>query len=213
GTGAVPGHDEQAVNTMRYSRPEVERIAVIGMREAGRRSGRVTSVDKANVLEVSRLWRDVVGEVHADYPDVELSHMYVDNAAMQLVLDPAQFDVILTGNLFGDILSDLAAALVGSLGVLPSASLGGRTPVFEPVHGSAPDLAVSGRPNPVGAILSGAMLLEHAGHTESAESIRRAVRQTLADGTATPDLGGTASSDDVTNSILQQITKRSVATT
>lgn len=206
------GHSEQpeqAFNTMRYSRPEIERIAVIAMNEAerrsGRRSGRVTSVDKANVLEVSRLWRDVVLNVHSDYPDVELNHMYVDNAAMQMVRDPSQFDVILTGNMFGDILSDMAAALVGSLGVLPSASVGGRTPIFEPVHGSAPDIAGSGRSNPVGCILSGAMLLDEVGHDNTAESIRRAVRQTLADGIATPDLGGTASTNEMTEAVIKRI--------
>jgi len=204
---------EHAFNTMRYTRPEIKRIAVLAMREAGRRRGQVMSIDKANVLEVSRLWRDVVLEVHADYPDVELSHMYIDNAAMQLVRDPSQFDVILTGNLFGDILSDMAAALVGSLGVLPSASVGGRTPIFEPVHGSAPDIAGSGRPNPVGCILSGAMLLDDAGLAGAADSIRSAVRGALADGIATPDLGGSASTTEVTDSIIQQITKRFVATT
>ncbi|GIV57260.1 MAG: 3-isopropylmalate dehydrogenase [Rhodothermaceae bacterium] len=181
----------RGVNTMRYDEAEIERIATVAFELAARRRGRVTSVDKANVLDVSRLWREVVTAVHRDrFPEVELDHLYVDNAAMQLVRDPRRFDVVLTANLFGDILSDLAATLPGSLGLLPSASVGGGVGLFEPVHGSAPDLAGTGRANPLAAILSGAMLLEHLGETDAAAAVRRAVAAALDDGFRTPDLAG-----------------------
>ncbi len=180
---------DEAFDTMRYSTGEIDRIARIAFEQARARRGRVTSVDKANVLASSRLWRECVSAVHAEsYSDVELDHMYVDNAAMQVVRDPRAFDVVLTANLFGDILSDLASTLAGSLGVLPSASLGGVTPLFEPVHGSAPDLSGRGEANPVAAILSGAMLLEDVGHADSADLIRRAVDDTLSAGSMTCDL-------------------------
>jgi 3-isopropylmalate dehydrogenase len=149
----------------------------------------VTSVDKANVLEVSERWRSVVSAVRAEhYPEVDLRHLYVDNAAMQVVKDPRQFDVVLTGNLFGDILSDLAAALPGSLGLLPSASVGGDVGLFEPVHGSAPDIAGTDRANPIAAILSGALLLDELDEPAAAIAVRRAVDAALADGLRTADL-------------------------
>jgi len=178
-----------ATNTMCYGEHEIERIARVAFKRAEKRSGRVTSVDKANVLEVSQLWREVVTRVHRDeFAHVELNHLYVDNAAMQLVCDPRSFDVILTGNLFGDILSDLAATLPGSLGLLPSASVGGAVGLFEPVHGSAPDLVGQGKANPLGAILSGAMLLDEMGEGAAAQAVRQGVEATLAVGLRTADL-------------------------
>lgn len=178
-----------AVNTMRYSRVEIERIARVAFKAARRRRRHVTSVDKANVLEVSKLWRDTVTAASRDYPDVRLDHMYVDACAMKLALAPASFDVILTENLFGDILSDEAGAIVGSLGLLPSASLGDRGGLFEPVHGSAPDIAGKGIANPIGAIASVAMLLEHALglHDESA-AVGGAIEAALRRGVRTADL-------------------------
>ncbi len=179
----------EAGNTMCYTRTEVERVARKAFEIASRRRGRVTSVDKANVLAVSRLWRDVVTEVHSrDFPEIDLDHLYVDNAAMQLVRDPRQFDVLLTGNLFGDILSDISATLPGSLGLLPSASVGGRTGLFEPVHGSAPDIAGQGKANPIAAILSVAMMLDECEQNDAASAIRSAVAEALASGIRTPDL-------------------------
>jgi 3-isopropylmalate dehydrogenase len=179
------------VSSMVYSEDEVERIAHIAFQRAQRRDGHVTSVDKANVLEVSQLWRSVVTAVQENhYPDVELRHLYVDNAAMQVVKDPRQFDVVLTGNLFGDILSDLAAALPGSLGLLPSASVGGTVGLFEPVHGSAPDIAGQNVANPIAAILSGALLLDEVGEPAAATAVRQAVTATLADGLRPADLTG-----------------------
>jgi 3-isopropylmalate dehydrogenase len=185
--------DAGTANTMVYADDEIERIADVAFRRARQRDGHVTSVDKANVLEVSERWRSVVTAAQADrYPDVELRHLYVDNAAMQVVKDPRQFDVVLTGNLFGDILSDLAAALPGSLGLLPSASVGGDVGLFEPVHGSAPDIAGTDRANPVAAILSGALLLDEVGEPEAADAVRRAVDAAFADGLRTTDLAPTA---------------------
>ena len=179
----------RACNTLPYSAPEIERVARVAFEEAGRRRGRVTSVDKANVLEVSRLWRDVVESTASDYPDVELDHMLVDRAAMELLRDPARFDVLLTENMFGDILSDEAGAVCGSLGVLGSASIGGATGLFEPVHGSAPDIAGKGIANPIGAIRSAALLLWHAfGLEEEARAVDDAVGRVLARGLRTPDL-------------------------
>ncbi len=187
---------------MIYAEYEIERIARVAFEQARRRRGRVTSVDKANVLASSRLWRQVVIELQAaEFSDVALDHLYVDNAAMQIVHDPRAFDVILTGNLFGDILSDLAATLSGSLGVLPSASVGGSVGLFEPVHGSAPDIAGQNRANPVAAILSAAMLLDHCGHANEAAAIRSAVAGSLADGICTVDLGGKASTDQVAEAV------------
>ena len=157
---------------------------------ARQRRKKVCSVEKSNVLETSRLWKAVVQEVHADYPDVELSHMYVDNAAMQLVRDPSQFDVILTGNIFGDILSDEASVITGSLGMLPAASMGAQAPaLFEPIHGSAPDIAGQDKANPLATILSAGMMLRLAfGLSEEADAVENAVRQTLRDGFRTGDI-------------------------
>lgn len=182
--------NRRAFNTMVYGENEIRRIAAIAFDAARKRKHRVCSVDKSNVLETSRLWREVVEDVHKDYGDVQLSHMYVDNAAMQLARDPAQFDVILTGNLFGDILSDEAAALTGSLGMLPSASLGASGPgLFEPIHGSAPDIAGQDVANPIATILSGAMMLRLAFDMPAeADCVENAVRKTLADGFRTRDI-------------------------
>lgn len=179
----------RAFNTMTYSEKEIERIAEVAFEKAQLRGGPVTSVDKANVLESSELWRSIVQEVHDEkYPDVAVQHLYVDNAAMQVVRDPRQFDVVLTSNLFGDILSDLAAALPGSLGLLPSASVGGEVGLFEPVHGSAPELAGQNVANPIGAILSGALLLDEIGEHTAASAIRSGVDATLDAGLRTGDL-------------------------
>jgi 3-isopropylmalate dehydrogenase len=185
----------QGYDMMRYDEAEVARIARTGFETARRRKRRLCSIDKANVLETSQLWREVVVEVSAGYPDVELTHMYVDNAAMQLVLNPQAFDTILTGNLFGDILSDQASACVGSIGLLPSAALGeGGKGLYEPIHGSAPDIAGQGKANPLATILSAAMMLRYSLQApEAAERIEAAVATALAEGARTPDLGGTLS--------------------
>lgn len=180
----------QAYNTMRYTSHEIERVARVAFEAAKRRRGKVTSVDKANVLEVSQLWREVVNSVSPDYPEVELEHLYVDACAMSLVTNPKRFDVILTENLFGDILSDEAAVLTGSLGMLASASIGGNIGLYEPVHGSAPDITGKNIANPVGAIVSAAMLLRYSADLEkSACRIEKAIVSVLADGWRTPDLG------------------------
>ena len=173
-----------------YDEEEIRRIARVAFETARRRRGKVCSVEKSNVLETSRLWKEVVLEVHKDYADVELSHMYVDNAAMQLVRDPSQFDVILTGNIFGDILSDEASVITGSLGMLASASLGASGPgLFEPAHGSAPDIAGQDKANPLATILSGAMLLRLGLHLAAeADCSENAVRRTLRDGYRTGDI-------------------------
>jgi 3-isopropylmalate dehydrogenase len=189
-----PGR-RKAINTMHYSDGEIERIARVGFELARGRRKKVLSVDKANVLECSRLWREVVGRVGKEFPDVELTHQYVDSAAMLLVLRPADFDVILTENMFGDILSDEAGGVVGALGLLASASIGGSVGLYEPVHGSAPDIAGKGIANPLGAILSVAMLLRHSfGLEAEAKAIERAVQTALAAGNRTRDLAakGTA---------------------
>jgi 3-isopropylmalate dehydrogenase len=178
-----------AVNTMRYSVAEVERVTRVAFQAARGRRKTVTSVDKANVLEVSRLWRETVTRVAADYPDVKLEHLYVDYAAMRLVANPAAIDVLLTENLFGDILSDEGAVLSGSLGLLPSASVGDGPGLFEPVHGSAPDIAEKGVANPLGAISSVAMLLRYGlKQMEAADVVDRAVASVLAAGVRTPDI-------------------------
>ncbi len=191
--GQPRGWDEaagEAHNTMRYSRAEVERIARVAFDAARGRKKRVTSVDKANVLETSRLWRTVVTDVACAYPDVALDHMYVDACAMKLALAPASFDVILTENLFGDILSDEAGAIVGSLGLLPSASIGEGPGLFEPVHGSAPDIAGRNIANPIGAIGSAAMLLRYALKLETeAQAIERSIAQALESGMRTAESG------------------------
>jgi len=190
---AVDGHfpgSEEAFDTMRYSRPEIERIAHVAFQAARKRSKRVTSVDKANVLETSQLWKDVVTEVGGQYPDVELDHMYVDNAAMQLVRAPKKFDVVVTGNMFGDILSDEASMLTGSIGMLPSASLNTRNQgLYEPSHGSAPDIAGKGIANPLATILSAAMMLRFSlEQPEAADRIESAVKDVLASGLRTADI-------------------------
>jgi len=178
-----------AVNTMSYSEPEIERIARVAFELARARRRRLLSVDKANVLECSRLWREVVTHVGADFPDVQLSHMYVDSAAMSLVLKPTQFDVILTENMFGDILSDQAGGVVGALGLLASASIGGCVGLYEPVHGSAPDIAGRGIANPLGAILSVAMMLRYTFKlSKEAECVEAGVMSALKGGLRTPDL-------------------------
>jgi len=180
-----------AVNTMRYGEPEIERIARVAFDLAMKRRRKVLSVDKANVLECSRLWREVVTRVGKDYPEVKLRHQYVDSAAMLLVQRPTDFDVVLTENMFGDILSDQAGGVVGSLGLLASASIGGPVGLYEPVHGSAPDIAGKGIANPLGAILSAAMLLRHSFHLEAeAAGIERAVSTVLSQGARTADLAG-----------------------
>lgn len=181
---------KRGVNTMAYSEPEVDRIARVAFDLAQKRSHKVCSVDKANVLEVSQLWRQRMIEIAKDYPDVELSHQYVDNAAMQLIRWPKQFDVIVTGNLFGDILSDEAAMLTGSIGMLPSASLGSTGPgVYEPVHGSAPDIAGQDKANPIAQILSGAMMLRYSlGQAEAADKLERAIETVLEQGYRTGDI-------------------------
>ena len=194
-----------------YEADEIERIARVAFESAGRRSRRVTSVDKANVLETSRLWREVVTVVAKDYPEVELDHILVDNAAMQLVANPSRFDVIVTENMFGDILSDEAAMLTGSLGMLPSASLGGDGPgLFEPVHGSAPDIAGQGVANPLATFLSAAMMLRHGlDRPDDAERIESAVDAVLERGLRTPDLAAgderTVGTSEVTEAVLAEL--------
>ena len=179
----------EAVNTLRYTVPEIERVARVAFESARNRRHSVTSVDKANVLEVSQLWRETVTRVAGDYPDVRLEHLYVDFAAMRLVTHPAKIDVLLTENLFGDILSDEAAVLAGSLGLLPSASIGDGPGLFEPVHGSAPDIAGRGVANPLGAIASAAMLLRYGlGLAEAADLVDQAVNGVLSAGVRTADL-------------------------
>ncbi|MEN9886899.1 MAG: hypothetical protein RL758_1477 [Pseudomonadota bacterium] len=190
---AVDGHfpgAEEAFDTMRYSKPEIERIAHVAFQAARKRNKRVCSVDKSNVLETFQFWKDTMIEVHAQYPDVELSHMYVDNAAMQLVKAPKSFDVIVTGNMFGDILSDEAAMLTGSIGMLPSASLNkDNRGLYEPSHGSAPDIAGKGIANPLATILSAAMMLRFSlGQPEAADRIEAAVKTVLSQGLRTGDI-------------------------
>ena len=197
--GLREGHD-----LMRYDEGEVRRIARVGFDTAMKRGRRLCSVDKANVLETSQLWRDVVVEVSADYPEVELTHMYVDNASMQLVRNPGAFDTIVTGNLFGDILSDQASMCVGSIGMLPSASLDADGKgLYEPIHGSAPDIAGQGKANPCAAILSAAMMLRHSLDLgDAADRVEAAVAAALATGVRTADLGGDASTDAMGDAVL-----------
>jgi 3-isopropylmalate dehydrogenase len=187
--GHFPG-SEEAFDTMRYSRPEIERIAHVAFQAAMKRSKRVTSVDKANVLETFQLWKDVVTEVGKQYPEVALDHMYVDNAAMQLVKAPKRFDVVVTGNMFGDILSDAAAMLTGSIGMLPSASLNSKNQgLYEPSHGSAPDIAGKGIANPLATILSAAMMLRFSlNQAAAADRIEAAVTKVLSQGLRTTDI-------------------------
>jgi len=188
--GEPKGRDgDKAFNTMVYTVSEVRRISHIAFQTAMKRGKKVCSVDKANVLDVSQLWRDVVEEVAKEYPEVSLSHMYVDNAAMQLIRDPKQFDVILTGNIFGDILSDEASMLSGSIGLLPSASIGDKFGLYEPIHGSAPDIAGMGIANPIATISSASMMLRHAlGEEDAADCIDWAIAKSLKDGYRTKDM-------------------------
>ncbi len=189
GEGKGAAGTRHAINTMRYCEPEIERIARVAFQLARTRRRRVLSVDKSNVLECSRLWREVVTRVASEFPDVQLSHQYVDSAAMALVLKPTEFDVILTENMFGDILSDLAGGVVGSLGLLASASIGGPVGIYEPVHGSAPDIAGQNVANPLGAILSVALMLRHTFNLpKEAECVEAGVISTLMGGFRTPDL-------------------------
>jgi 3-isopropylmalate dehydrogenase len=213
--GHFPGAEE-AFDTMRYSRPEIERIAHVAFQAARRRSRKVTSVDKANVLETFQFWKDVVTEVHAQYPDVELEHMYVDNAAMQLVRAPKKFDVVVTGNMFGDILSDEAAMLTGSIGMLPSASLDARNKgLYEPSHGSAPDIAGKGVANPLATILSAAMMLRYSlDRPDAADRIESAVRDVLAAGRRTADIASagakTVGTRDMGDAVVAAITGKTI---
>ncbi|WP_457630235.1 3-isopropylmalate dehydrogenase [Oceanithermus sp.] len=197
--------EAEAWNTLRYSRPEVERVARVAFEAAAKRRNKLTSVEKANVLEVGEFWRRTVEEVAADWPQVELEHQYVDAMAMHLITHPADFDVVVTSNIFGDILSDLASVLPGSLGLLPSASLGEGTPLFEPVHGSAPDIAGRGLANPTAAILSAGMLATYAlERPEVGTAIENAVAAALKR-RRTPDLGGDASTAGFTEAVLESL--------
>jgi 3-isopropylmalate dehydrogenase len=198
--------DDRASDDCVYTKTEIERIARVAFKTA---QSRVTSVDKANVLETSRLWREVVMNLHSkEFPNIELEHILVDNAAMKLIAAPRHFEVILTENMFGDILSDEAAMLTGSIGMLPSASLGepGAPGLFEPVHGSAPDIAGTGQANPLAMILSAALMLRHGLAQEAqAAAVESAVEQALAEGLRTPDLGGTATTKEATQAVLQHL--------
>ena len=212
GTHTLDDGQREGWDRMAYTTSEVRRIAHVAFRAAQGRSKRLTSVDKANVLETSQLWRDVVVEVAEEYPDVALEHLYVDNAAMQMVREPGQFDTIVTGNLFGDILSDQASMCVGSIGLLPSASLGERETahgtfgLYEPIHGSAPDIAGHGKANPLAAILSAAMMLRHSfKQEENAVRIERDVEQALADGARGFDLGGSAGTRELADAVLSRL--------
>ena len=207
GIRTLPDGRRQGWDMMSYAEDEVRRIAHVGFRAAMGRGKRLCSVDKANVLETSQVWRDVVIEVAAEYPEVELTHMYVDNAAMQLVRNPGQFDVIVTGNLFGDILSDQASMCVGSIGLLASASLNeGTLGLYEPIHGSAPDIAGKGLANPMATVLSAAMLLRHSlGLEEQAVRIENAVAKALADGVRGGDLGGNLGTVAIGDAIVERL--------
>ncbi len=196
----------KAFNTMIYTKPEIERIGKQAFELAMKRDKKVCSVDKANVLEVSQLWRDTMEEVAKEYPEVQLSHMYVDNAAMQLVRNPKQFDVIVTGNIFGDILSDIASMVVGSIGLLPSASTGEKTAIYEPIHGSAPDIAGFGIANPIATIESAAMMLRYSlGEEEAANKIEIAIKKALKEGYRTKDIASYDAKQVVTTSEMGDI--------
>ena len=198
-----------AVNTMRYTCAEVEQVAVVAFEAARRRRGKLTSVDKANVLEASQLWRGEVERVAARYPDVTVEHMYVDACAMMLALEPQRFDVVVAENLFGDILSDEAGAIAGSLGLLPSASLGHGPGIFEPVHGSAPSLAGKDTANPVGAIASAALLLRYAlKQDDAASAIERAIAQTISAGIRTADLAEPGTTPASCSTVARAIAER-----
>jgi 3-isopropylmalate dehydrogenase len=206
------GPMQRGTNTMTYTRAEIERVTRMSFELARGRRKKVTSVDKSNVLEVSQLWRMVVVDVANDYPDIALDHLLVDNCAMQLVLNPKRFDVVLMENMFGDILSDEGAVLAGSIGMLPSASIGHKLPsgawvgLYEPVHGSAPDIAGQNKANPLGAIGSVAAMLEYSfGLKEEAAAVNRAMEEVLNAGKVTADLGGAASTEDVGRAVVEAI--------
>ncbi len=206
------GTEKRAWNTMIYSVAEIERVARVAFDWARKRRNKVTSVDKANVLTVSRLWRDTVKALHAnEYSDVQLDHMYIDNAAMQMVINPRQFDVILTGNIFGDILSDASATLGGSLGLLPSASVGGPVGLFEPVHGSAPDIAGQGKANPLAMILSTAMMLDTLDQGTAANAIRTGVNTVLDQGYRSGDLWRKGNTLATTEELGTRVTEAALA--
>lgn len=217
GTGA----DERAINTMTYTRPEIERVAHMAFQLARKRRRKVTSVDKSNVLENSQLWRRIVSEIAGEYPDIVLDHVLVDNCAMQLVLNPKRFDVVLTENLFGDILSDEGAVLAGSIGMLPSASIGGKRPsgawvgLYEPVHGSAPDIAGQDKANPLGAIGSVAAMFEYSfGLIDEARAINQAIEEVLNSGRVTADLkpaGRPATTSEVGDAVCALLSARAVS--
>ncbi len=204
--------NDKGFNTMVYSKQEVERIARKAFEIAENRDKVVTSVDKANVLEVSQFWRNVVEEVHKDYANIKLNHMYVDNAAMQIVRDPRQFDVILTSNIFGDIISDISGMITGSLGMLPSASIGKKYTLYEPVHGSAPDIAGQNKANPIAAISSVGMMFEHSFQmTKAAELIEKSISKTLDEGYRTQDIAKenskVVSTTEMTDLVLENLEK------
>jgi 3-isopropylmalate dehydrogenase len=211
GPGKTDSGRRMAVDTMRYDEDEIRRIAKIGFELARERGKKLASVDKANVLASSRLWRDVVTELSADYPDIELEHVLVDNCAMQLLRRPAGFDVIVTENMFGDILSDEAAMLSGSIGLLPSASIGDKGGLYEPVHGSAPDIAGTGKANPLAAMLSMAMMLRITlKEPEAADTLERAIQETIGAGHRCADLAGSdeaapLSTKEMTEEVLSHI--------
>jgi 3-isopropylmalate dehydrogenase len=207
GIRTLPDGQREGWDMMSYAEGEVRRIAHVAFKAARGRGGRLCSVDKANVLETSQVWRDTVSAVGADYPDVELSHMYVDNAAMQLVRNPGQFDTVVTGNLFGDILSDQASMCVGSIGLLASASLAdGTKGLYEPIHGSAPDIAGQGKANPMATILSAAMMLRHSfGLEAQAARIEAAVAKALANGVRGGDLGGSHGTAAIGDAVLERL--------
>lgn len=209
-TGSGP--EQRGTNTMTYTRAEIERVTRMSFNLARGRRKKVTSVDKSNVLEVSQLWRMVVTEIHKDFPDIQLDHLLVDNCAMQLVLKPKSFDVVLMENMFGDILSDEGAVLAGSIGMLPSASIGDKKPsgawvgLYEPVHGSAPDIAGQNKANPLGAIGSVAAMLEYSfGLKEEAARVNSAMESVLNSGRVTRDLGGSASTEEVGQAVVAAI--------
>ncbi len=204
GQRRTEGGLREGYDLMSYNEAEIARIARVGFETAKARRGNLCSVDKANVLETSQLWRDVVIEISAAYPEIELRHLYVDNAAMQLVRDPGQFDTIVTGNLFGDILSDLASMCAGSIGMLPSASLDANGKgLYEPIHGSAPDIAGQGKANPLATILSAAMMLRYSlGNAEAADRIETAVGKALAGGARSPDLGGAMTTSAMGDAVI-----------
>jgi 3-isopropylmalate dehydrogenase len=207
GMRTTPGGRREGYDIMSYDEDQVARIAHVGFQTARARQRRLCSIDKANVLETSQLWRDVVIEVSAEYPDVTLTHMLVDNAAMQLVRDPGQFDVIVTGNLFGDILSDQASMCAGSIGMLPSASLdANQKGLYEPIHGSAPDIAGQGKANPLATILSAAMMLRYSlDMADEADRIEAAVAQALAGGARTADIGGSTTTSEMGDAVLSSL--------